>query len=281
MVSIDAFLRYLHAEHDFEVTRDEWSLYIESAQYGSLGYDFGAGASQWNILQARYTLCFLFEYAATLGLIDVAYTQPVGARSDYTGFWGADDLAFFSRYDGLLYLRLNALGAYCMGLTETYALAPQEHRPTLRVLPNRDVVITDLQAAAGDMLILSLYAEKSSERVWKLDQAKMLGAVESGRDLKELRELLQTRSENELPDVITRFLDDVEERSRRVLDRGVARLIECADKDTALLIAHDPRTKRYCQPAGERYIVVSAENEAAFRKGLRQLGYILPAIAGK
>ena len=277
-VNVDHFLRYLHAEHDFEVTRDEWSLYISSADYGSLGYDFGAGASQWNILQARYTLCFLFEYAATLGLIDIAYTRPAGVRSDYTGFWGADDLEFFSRYDGLQYLRLNSLGAYCLGLTDTYTLAPQEHRPTVRVLPNRDVVITDLEAAAGEMLILSLYAEKSSERVWRLEQAKMLAAVESGRDLKELRELLQTRSENELPDVIARFLEDVEERSRRVLDRGMARLIECADKDTAQLLAHDPRVKRYCMAAGERHIVVSAENEAAFRKGLRQLGYILPAV---
>ncbi len=276
-VNVDHFLRYLHAEHDFEVSRDEWTLYISSADYGSLGYDFGAGASQWNILQARYTLCFLFEYAATLGLIDVAYTRPAGVRSDYSGFWGADDLYFFSRYDGLQYLRLNSLGAYCLGLADTYTLAPQEHRPTLRVLPNRDVVITDLEAAAGDMLILSLYAEKSSERVWRLEQAKMLAAVESGRDLKELRNLLQTRSENELPEVIARFLDDVEERSRRVLDRGMARLIECADKDTAQLLSHDPRTKRYCMAAGERHIVVSAENEAAFRKGLRQLGYILPA----
>ena len=27
--------------------------------------------------------------AATLGLIDVAYTQPAGARLDFTGMWGA------------------------------------------------------------------------------------------------------------------------------------------------------------------------------------------------
>ena len=270
-ISLDQFLRYLHAEHDFEVTRDDWSLYISSPQYGSLG-----DGDSWNVLQGRYALCFLFEYAATLGLIDVAYTQPAGVRNDYGNLWGADDFDSFSRYDGLLYLRLNSLGAYCLGLAETYTLAPQEHRPTLRVLPNRDVVITDLQAAAGDMLILSLYAEKSSERVWRLEQAKMLETVESGRDLKELRELLQTRSENELPDVIARFLNDVEERSRRVLDRGAARLIECADKDTAQLLAHDPRTKRYCMAAGERHIVVSAENETAFRKSLRQLGYILP-----
>ena len=32
----------------------------------------------------------------------------------------ADDLVFLSRYDGLEYFRLNALGAYCLGLTGEY-----------------------------------------------------------------------------------------------------------------------------------------------------------------
>jgi hypothetical protein len=53
----------------------------------------------WKILQARYALCLLFEYAATLGLIDVAYIPPHGARPDYGNLWGVDDLSFFSRYD--------------------------------------------------------------------------------------------------------------------------------------------------------------------------------------
>jgi hypothetical protein len=31
------------------------------------------GSGGWNILQERYLLALLFEYAATLGLIDIAY----------------------------------------------------------------------------------------------------------------------------------------------------------------------------------------------------------------
>jgi hypothetical protein len=37
-------------------------------EYGSLGHD---GFHSWDILQMRYLLCFLFEYAAALGIIDV------------------------------------------------------------------------------------------------------------------------------------------------------------------------------------------------------------------
>ena len=40
----------------------------------------------------------LFEYAATLGMIDVAYVDPEGARTDFRRLWGVDELRFLSRY---------------------------------------------------------------------------------------------------------------------------------------------------------------------------------------
>ena len=69
---------------DFAVNRDPWNLYLAEPEYGSLGY---AGSHDWAIIEGRYALCLLFEYAATLGLIDVAYAEPHGARPDYTHMW--------------------------------------------------------------------------------------------------------------------------------------------------------------------------------------------------
>ena len=72
-VMVDDFFRFMiAAELRFEVTREPWDLYISDPQYGSLGYD---GYHDWEIVQGRYALCLLFEYAATLGLIDVAVCQ--------------------------------------------------------------------------------------------------------------------------------------------------------------------------------------------------------------
>jgi hypothetical protein len=85
-----------------------WRLYIADSYYGSLGH---AGPRAWDILEGRYALCVLFEYAATAGLIDVAYADPRGARDDYRALWGADQYAYLSRYDGLLAVRVNELGA--------------------------------------------------------------------------------------------------------------------------------------------------------------------------
>lgn len=85
-----------------------WRLYIGDSYYGSLGH---AGPKAWDIVEGRYALCVLLEYAATAGAIDVTYTDPRGARDDYRFLCGTDDLPFLSRYDGLMAVRVNELGA--------------------------------------------------------------------------------------------------------------------------------------------------------------------------
>ena len=84
-----------------------WQLYVVDSYFGSLGH---AGSRTWDLIEGRYALCVLFEYAATLGLIDVAYTDPRGAREDFRILWGADQLGCLSRYDGLAAIRVNELG---------------------------------------------------------------------------------------------------------------------------------------------------------------------------
>jgi hypothetical protein len=105
-----------------------WRLYLVDSYHGSLGY---AGREAWAVVEGRYALCVLFEYAATLGLIDVGYVDPGGARDDYRSLWGADHYAFLSRYDGLSYLRVNELGTAILhdpGVLPVLAL-PVPRRP--------------------------------------------------------------------------------------------------------------------------------------------------------
>jgi len=87
----------------------------------------------------------LFEYAAILGLIDVEYARPEGARTDYHQNWDMNGLPFLGRYDGMLALRLNAgsirlntLGANAIGVTPSSdAPAGLPTSPgSLSVIPN-------------------------------------------------------------------------------------------------------------------------------------------------
>lgn len=88
--------------------RAKFKLYLEESEYGSLGYsdiDFE------RIVDRRYMMVLLFEYAATLGVVDVRYTDPENGTKDFVDLWGADMLDCISRYDGLEAVRLTDLGA--------------------------------------------------------------------------------------------------------------------------------------------------------------------------
>ena len=272
-VRFDDFSRFMQASSfDFSVTRDPWRLYITDAHYGSLGY---ADCHDWPILQGRYLLCLLLEYAATLGLIDVAYTDPDEARPDFRHMWGTDDLTYLSRYDGLQYFRLNPLGAYCLSVAETYepgappALAALTVFPDLRLHAHADL-------SPDEKLLLNTYAEAESDDIWRLDRDKTLAAIEGGHAADELREYLAVRDDQPLPETVEGFLRNAERRARALKARGMALLIECADVEVAARLATDERTAKLCLRAGERHLVVRTKSEGAFRKAVRELGYGMP-----
>jgi hypothetical protein len=251
-----------------------WKLYLVDAQYGSLGY---AGFGEWEILEGRYTLAVIFEYAATLGLVDVAYDEPAGARDDYHGNWGADDLDYLSRYDGLRALRLTGLGAYALDLAASYR-TPADAAPArnLKVLTNLDVVATG-ELSPADRLVLDSYGKRTAERVWALTSDTVIAAVAAGRTADQLRDFLAGRmAQPELPATLLVLLDDVTARAGRLRDLGQVRLIECANPALAALIRHDRRLRPLCMAIGERHLAVTMEQELAFRRALQALGYALP-----
>lgn len=178
--------------------------------------------------------------AGTLGLVDLDYVHPSGARGDFQNNWGGEDLDALSRYDGLRAIRLTALGRYALGLIEAYQVpASQAGAWGLKVLPALDVGATGT-VSAGDQLLLSAYAEHTAERGWGVSAASLLAAINAGRDL------------------------------------GGARVIECADPALAALITHDRALGALCYPIGERHLAVPLKQELKFRRALLKLGYVLP-----
>jgi hypothetical protein len=250
-----------------------WKLYLLDVQYGSLGYD---GFHAWEILEGRYTLAVLFEYAGTLGLLDLDYVHPSGAREDFQGNWGGEVLDALSRYDGLQAIRLTALGRYALGLTDTYQPpASEAETQPLKVLPTLDVVATGI-LSAGDQLLLSAYAEHTADRVWTISAASLLAAINTGRDLKDFTTFLAQRSEHELPGSLRTLINDVTRRGMQLTDLGYARVIECADPALAALLTRERALRHLCHPLGDRHLAVSLDQELKFRKALLKLGYVLP-----
>lgn len=272
-IAIDEFFRYMQAVgHDFAVAHDYWKLYVMDSQYGSLGY---GGCHGFDILEGRYILTYLFEYIATLGLVDLAYTLPYGARSDYRGMWGTDELCFFSRYDGLLHFRLNPLGAYCLGVVGEYRPGAPRSDPLLALTPDLRIALLR-EAEPGERLLLEQYAEPVAGGSWRITPEVMLKAMEKGRDPELFRAFLHSHAIEALPTEGEQLFEAAGERMSAITDGGPARLLQCASAVLAEMIAGDPATRAFCLHAGGRTLAVPEKSEKAFRKGLSKLGYIYP-----
>lgn len=272
-VEVDEFHRFMRATgRDFEVTRDPWCLYLEDPRHGSFGYETTGGGAE---LETRYLLCFLFEYAATLGLVDVAFTAPDDARLGWVSRWGADGLEFLSRYDGLKFFRVNPLGAWSLGVARRYEHSSRPAPSGLTVLPDLRV-----RAAApllpAERLLLETFAAVEAEGVWRLDLDRALTAVESGHEPAELRKFLTARDDQPLPEKVEGFLRMIERGMKALKPPVDALLVECADAEIADRIAANPHAAKHCLRAGPKSLSVPVKSEKRFRKAVHALGYALP-----
>ncbi len=272
-ISIDEFFRCVRLNFDFTVARDEWNLYISESGYGSLGYEYGSNFDKWHVFQARYILAVLFEYAATLGLIDVAYIPPFDARPDYGELWGTDDLDFLSRYDGLKFIRINNLGAFCLDLAEEYAAPKIEVQGSFTILPNLVVKVVGEALTGGEELFLGNFAVKENAESWRLSRELTLNALENGQNIESLREFLESREEQLLPETVEGFLRETGKRAVALKDNGAARIIECETEKIADEIAGNPHTKKLCQRVGKKSLAIFDSDEKKFRETIRKIGY--------
>lgn len=269
-ISYEEFYRYMQAVGlSIDVTNNPWELYISNQQYGILGEE-GEG-----ILSEAYLLTFLFEYASTLGIIDIAYVRPDGAKDYYCDTWGGDNLLYMSRYDGLLYLRLTSLGAWCLGISSSYTPSRIVSKSSLTILPSLQINITN-QLSVDEVMLLDTWAEKESDNTWRLNQEKALEAIERGSDIKELSAFLQERDEQSLPETVERFVITTEKQARALVNKGSVLLIECENAQLADTIANHNRMKNLCMRAGKHYLVVKINDEDKFRKTIHQIGYGFP-----
>jgi len=269
-ITVEKFSDYMQGTgQEFEVSRDLWKLYLCEARYGSLGY---AGCGDWNIVQLRYILCFLFEYAAPLGLIDIAYVHPVSGLNDYRRQWGVDDLEWLSRYDGLRAFRITKLGAYCFGIASEYKPTSPSSSLVLTVLPSLRICMNSGALLPTEKLLLETWAELVEPNVWQLEVTRALEAVERGQSATEFADFLQARDSQPLPETVTGFLRDCQRNGTAVRHRGEAYLFDCRDADTARLICAQAELQGQCYQCSETKLAIMESQLPKFRKVVRSLG---------
>ncbi len=269
-IDVDALSNYMVATgHEFQITHDPWKLYLCEAKYGNLGYD---GYGGWNILQFRYLLVLLFEYAATLGLIDIAYVHPADARNDFRDQWGADDMKWLSRYDGLRAFRITNLGAYCLGLNDDFKPSRPVFLLKLLVFPILSIEVVSGQPTPADRLLLETWATPVSDLSWQLDRERAINAVERGRSARDFATFLGNSGDSPLPQSVEDFLRSCESDGTALRRQGDAHLFNCRDSKTADQLATRKELLNLCFRIGPSGLVVPTAHETKFCKVVRDLG---------
>lgn len=275
-MAIADFLRHVRLNYDFRVDASALShLYVgDYAQDDDLGVETD---DPWSVVNAAYTRAFLLEYAATLGVIDVAIVPPNAAPLDFTLYNDRSADAVFSRYQGLCYLRVTPLGAFLLGQSPTYAPPPPVAAdPLLRVLPTYDIVITQRAAVLpNDRVLLATIAAQASDDVYTLSRQSLLAAAEQGITPTSAGAFLVRASGAALPATVERLVQDAARSASAVYEAGPAVLVRCAAPQIAQLLSHDPTVGTLCLLAGATHVVVPTADLPAFRRALKRLGYIL------
>jgi len=269
-IDVEVFSNYIQATGlDFEITSNPWNLYLCEQRYGNFGF---SGCGGWNVLQFRYILTLLFEYAATLGLIDIAYVHPDGSRDDFRGQWGADDMKWLSRYDGLRAFRITDLGAYCLGLSDVFTPSQPVSLLKLSVLPNLSIRVVSGQPSPADRLLLDTWAEPGTSLSWHLDPERATHAVERGQSARDFAAFLESADDQPMPQSVEGFFKACETNGTALRRKGDALVFDCRDGQTADMVCSRKELLGLCFRIGENGIVVPTEHETKFRKVVRELG---------
>jgi hypothetical protein len=286
-VSFDEFLRYMRAEDLMpRIELNQWSgLYVISSYYGNLG----EASKYWDVVTGSYLRAVVWEYAATLGLLEIAYTLPENANHNFGHVYGLEDEPYLSRYDGLLAIQLTALGEYALGITTEYTptLDGKESQageaakaPLLKVLPNMDVVVTDPhRMLPNERAFLEKITSAQSQHVYRLNRDTLLEAAQNGITPQQALTFLAVRngvSEETLPNTVLTFFADLEKRLSLLRDAGKMLVLESDDQYILAELSTAPTLKGKTQMAtiGKKSVLlVPEEYEQTVRKQIKKMGY--------
>ncbi len=255
---------------ELEITTAPHHLYLFSPEYG----EFYEGS--WEGLEMRYLRCFLVEYAATLGLIDVVMAPPEGGGDDDDdrGYYdGINELDCLSRYDGLRFFRLTPLGEYALGLTDNYQEEEAASSETMLSIQRQGRIAFDNKPTPWEQRFISLYAEQNKDTVWKLSRKKIMEALQVGGSTDDLKRFLLAREDQPfLPEDCENLLKQADANRDGVKPQGEALIMTCKNLEIAELIVNDKVLSKWCQRLSKLQIVIPKSKEKKFRDSLNTMG---------
>ena len=264
-ISTDEFYRALLIwEFDIELDRGyESNLSVEHPFYGRVYYLEREGR---NLIETLYMNAVLMESLGSIGALDLLYLPPGDDSPD----------SYYSLHEGLTHFRVNPLGAYLLGQAAEYAPLRRLDAPLFTIDPSLVLTLEDPESLTPNLRdqLHQLAVEEDASH-YRLDTQTVLGALESGEDLRHLADFLAAHHEGPLPDQVTSLLEEIGVNSKAFRHTGDALLIKVPSQDLVQMILEDPAVGKFARALEARTLVIPSNKEKAFRKRLKELGYLL------
>lgn len=265
-ISTEEFYRALIIwEFDIELDRGYGSsLSIQNPLYGRIYYLERDGRP---LIENLYMNVVLMESLASIGALDVLYLSPEDAGDSFG--------THYSLYDGLIYFRINPLGAYLLGQSAEYTPTRSLDDPLFTIDPAFILTLKDPELTPNLRDQLNQLAVEEDDGHYRLDTQRVLSTLESGEDLEHLSGFLAARHEGPLPEQVTDWLAYIEERSHAFQNAGDALFVKARSQELLRLAAEDPVLAKFVKITGARTLVIPRSKEKAFRQRLKELDYLL------
>lgn len=273
-IDINDFYRAFKVwQFDFDVEKTDYT-YLSLG--GSAHYDsWYSEEDYWLVTKGLFINAIIWEYLATIGAIDLAYVNPEETELPVASDWYWDDSAY-SPFDGLLYFRINKLGAFLLGQADEYTPAQPETDSLFTISADLELTLLNpAELTPNVRILLEAVTVPKDELHYQLDTQKFLTALEEGQPWQALADFLTEYHEGLLETAVADWLTRLQTNTTSIKRGKAALFITVAHPALANMITKDSLLGSFAHAINKKTIVIPASRERTFRKRLKELEYLL------
>lgn len=203
----------------------------------------------------------------TMGVLELYYDYPSINNCLYL------KNGYLSKYDGLKYVKINALGKYCLGRIEDFDFAHTKDEG--EVVLDEDRLIATI---IGDVPVKTMFLERVSQKIavnkYKFTKENFLRGLNGYQELEDRIAEFKTKISDNLNELWQGFFDDLVEKSSAIKAEHQFVVLKLKnDRELISTITKDERFKSLLLKGEDFHVLVKSENVGQVVDLFKEYGY--------
>lgn len=203
----------------------------------------------------------------TMGVLELYYDYPSINNCLYL------KNGYLSKYDGLKYIKITALGKYCLGRIDDFDFAHTKDEG--EVILDEDRLIATI---IGDVPVKTMFLERVSQKIagnkYKFTKENFLRGINGYKELQERIAEFKVKISDNLNELWQGFFDDLVEKSSAIKAEHQFVVLKLKnDRELISTITKDERFKPLLLKGEDFHILVKSENVGQVVDLFKEYGY--------